>query len=104
MPNYICVTCGVQYTETRTPSEHCLICEDERQYVGLNGQQWTTLDELRTTHKNVFRDDEPGLTSLATEPRFAIGQRCFHLRTPAGNLLWECITLLDGDTERRIRE
>ena len=29
------------------PPERCPICEDERQYVGLGGQRWTTLGELR---------------------------------------------------------
>jgi uncharacterized membrane protein YtjA (UPF0391 family) len=47
MLNYICTTCGTQFTETERPPEECAICLDERQYVGWNGQQWTTLDELR---------------------------------------------------------
>jgi hypothetical protein len=40
----ICRTCGVQYG---APRKDCPICEDERQYVGWDGQQWTTLAELR---------------------------------------------------------
>ena len=47
MTHYICRTCGTQYPASAQPPEHCPICEDERQYVGLKGQQWTTLDALR---------------------------------------------------------
>jgi len=47
MPNFICTTCGTQYAESDNPPDECAICQDERQYVGWNGQQWTTLDQLR---------------------------------------------------------
>ena len=46
MPHFICVTCGAQFAETDQQPQTCAICEDERQYVGWSGQQWTTLDEL----------------------------------------------------------
>jgi hypothetical protein len=95
MPNYICTTCGVQYAESVLPPERCLICDDERQYIGWQGQRWTTLKELQTTHKNRLDVEGPELISLVTEPEFAIGQRALHVRTPDGNVLWDCITLLD---------
>ena len=34
MSLFICETCGTQYAETAQPPSHCLVCEDERQYVG----------------------------------------------------------------------
>ena len=37
----LCVTCGTQYPAPRTG---CPICEDERQYIPVSGQQWT-IDE-----------------------------------------------------------
>jgi hypothetical protein len=95
MPNYICTTCGVQYAESVLPPEHCLICEDERQYVGWDGQKWTSLKELQSTHRNRLDVEGPELISLVTEPKFAIGQRALHVRTPDGNVLWDCITLID---------
>lgn len=95
MPNYICVTCGVQYAESALPPERCTICEDERQYVGREGQKWTTLKELQSTHKNQLDVEAPELISLATEPKFALGQRALHVRTPEGNVLWDSITLID---------
>ena len=99
MPAYICRTCGVQHAESESPPAHCIICEDERQYIGHGGQRWTTLDELREAGtKNELREEEPGLTGIATVPWFAIGQRALLVQTPAGNLLWDCITYLDDAT------
>lgn len=103
MEPYICVTCGTQYPATAQPPAHCPICEDERQYIGHNGQQWTTLDALRQTHKNCLRTHEPQLTGIGTDPRFAIGQRALLVQTPAGNLLWDCITLLDEETIAQVK-
>jgi hypothetical protein len=95
MPNFICVTCGVQYAESALPPERCAICEDERQYVGWEGQKWTTMPDLRASHTNRLDVEGPELISLVTEPEFAIGQRALHVRTPEGNVLWDCITLVD---------
>ncbi len=98
MPNYICVTCGTQFAESSSPPSRCPICEDERQYIGANGQQWTTLAQLQQDHHNVIKNHEPNLTGVGTEPRFAIGQRGLLIQTANGNLLWDCITLLDDTT------
>jgi hypothetical protein len=45
--NFICATCGTHFAESEQPPVACPICEDERLYVGLDGQTWTTLEELR---------------------------------------------------------
>ena len=103
MENYICVTCGTQYPASPEAPARCPICEDERQYIGYNGQQWTTLAALRQTHKNSLRTHEPNLTGIGTEPRFAIGQRGLLVQTPHGNLLWDCITLLDDETLDQVK-
>ncbi|HET6682566.1 MAG TPA: MBL fold metallo-hydrolase [Gaiella sp.] len=91
------MTCGTQHAPSAAPPERCAICEDERQYVGWDGQRWTTLDELRSTHRADIRVEEPGLTGLGCEPSFAIGQRALLVETPGGNVLWDCITLLDDE-------
>jgi glyoxylase-like metal-dependent hydrolase (beta-lactamase superfamily II) len=97
VPNYLCVTCGVQFAESAEPPPRCPICEDERQYVGWEGQRWTTLDELRRDHRAEIRDEAPGLVGIGCEPAFAIGQRALLVRAPGGNVLWDCISLLDDD-------
>ena len=98
MPNFVCVTCGTQYPASETPPAHCPICEDERQYVGFNGQQWTTLDALKQDHKNEYVTFLPGMTAIRSLPKIGIGQRAFLIESPSGNLLWDCITLLDEAT------
>jgi hypothetical protein len=98
MDHHICVTCGAQYVAATEPPAHCRICEDERQYVGHEGQHWTTLAELAREHRNAVEPIDPGLTGFATEPRFAIGQQAHLIETPAGNVLWNCISLIDDDT------
>ena len=39
-----------------------------------------------------------GFWGIGTEPEFAIGQRALLLQSPGGNLLWDCISLLDDET------
>ncbi|HEX2696941.1 MAG TPA: hypothetical protein VHM28_04485 [Anaerolineales bacterium] len=103
MPNYICATCGVQHAETNTPPEHCPICDDERQYIGLKGQRWTTLAELQKEHHNRIEQVEPNLTGIGSVPTSAIGQRALLVQTPQGNVLWDCISLLDDVTVQAVR-
>src|SRR5215207_8227188 len=95
MPNFICTTCGTQYAESEQPPAACAVCEDDRQYVKATGQQWTTLERLRRTNRNSIRFEEPRLVGIGIEPQFAIGQRALLVRTPMGNVLWDCIPLLD---------
>src|ERR1700757_2975139 len=95
MPNFICTTCGTQYPESEQAPAACAICQDERQYVKVTGQQWTTLEKLRLTNRNSIKFKEPGLIGIGIEPQFAIGQRALFLRTPKANLLWDCLSLLD---------
>lgn len=99
---YICLTCGVQYSPSVASPQSCDVCEDERQYVGWSGQQWTTLEGVRKEHQNEIRDDL-GLTGIGTSPTFAIGQRALLVRSPQGNLLWDCITLIDDLTVETLR-
>jgi glyoxylase-like metal-dependent hydrolase (beta-lactamase superfamily II) len=95
MEHFICIQCGTQFAETAEPPSRCAICEDERQYVRHSGQEWTTLTRLRADHHNRIEDEAPRLLGIGTEPEFAIGQRALLLQSPGGNLLWDCITLLD---------
>ena len=100
MTHYICMTCGTQHPASDAPPERCRICDDERQYVGLGGQRWTTLERLRETHTNRVEPEGPALFGIGTEPQFAIGQRALLVQAPGGNVLWDCITLFDDRTAR----
>ena len=59
----------------------CIICEDERQYVGHAGQKWIDREKLQKSRKNVLRDEEPNMLGIGTEPSFAIGQRALLIQT-----------------------
>lgn len=98
MPAFICATCGTQYLPADRPPATCPICEDERQFLPPAGQTWTTLAEMRGPYFNAWRRHEPGLMGIGTVPNFAIGQRALLVRTPHGNVLWDCITLIDDAT------
>jgi len=101
---FICVTCGTQFPASSEPPPACPICTDERQFVGLDGQQWTTLEALSQKYHNVIQEQEANLYSIHTEPQFAIGERAFLLRTPEGNVLWDCVALVDQPTIDAIRK
>ena len=103
MENYICVTCGVEFAESEEPPARCPICEDPRQYVGWDGQRWTTMAAMKEAgHRNDVREEEPGLTGIGITPSFSIGQRALLVQTPGGNVLYDCISYLDGDTVERL--
>ncbi|MEA2310511.1 MAG: hypothetical protein QOE28_479 [Solirubrobacteraceae bacterium] len=101
MQHFICATCGTQFAPTEAPPAACAVCEDARQYVPRSGQAWTTLDELAAERANEFRQ-EGELSGFGTAPRFGIGQRPLLVPTPAGTVLWECVTLLDDATAEEI--
>ncbi len=74
-------------------------CRDAKFYLrAMRGQEWTTLKRLATDHHNRLEEEAARLLGIGTEPEFAIGQRALLLQSPGGNLLWDCITLLDDHT------
>ena len=103
MEHFICVQCGTQFAETAQPPSRCPICEDERQFVRHAGQEWTTLKRLATDHHNRLEEEAPRLLGIGIEPEFAIGQRALLLQSPGGNLLWDCISLLDDKTIAEVK-
>lgn len=104
MNNWICTTCGTQFPTSDSVPEHCLICEDERQYIGLGGQKWTTLEQMkRVGYRNAYYEHETNLIGIETVPEFAIGQHAKLIRTPEGNILWDCVSYLDDVTVDLIR-
>jgi hypothetical protein len=103
MDTYICVTCGSQFPPSSNPPSHCPICDDERQYVGHSGQEWITLGKLKQKYRNVFFQEGPGLWGVQTEPKFAIGQRALLVQNGNGNILWDCVSLINSDTVELVR-
>ena len=91
----------MQFAAAERPPESCPICEDARQWVPHDGQRWTTMAELAATRVNQIRRDGE-LIGIGTEPRFAIGQRALVVPSGEGNVLWECVTLLDEATAEAV--
>lgn len=103
MPAFICTTCGTQYPPSDSPPAGCTICQEERQYVNPLGQSWTSLEQMRRTHRNAFGVVEPGLFGIGTVPAFAISQRALLVRSAQGNVLWDCISFIDDATIEIVR-
>ncbi|OAA29519.1 hypothetical protein UG55_100124 [Frankia sp. EI5c] len=97
----ICATCGVQYG---APRADCPVCEDERQYVGWDGQRWTSLKTLYSEGFHGRLEPEgPGVYGIGSEPKISIGQRALLVTTPAGNILWDCVPFLDDDLIAQVK-
>jgi hypothetical protein len=94
----ICTTCGTQYDTVSIPLEACPICSDDRQYIPESGQGWTNLEELSGKHGMIIKCLNHQLYELKVVPTFAIGQRALLVTTPNGNILWDCIALLNQST------
>jgi glyoxylase-like metal-dependent hydrolase (beta-lactamase superfamily II) len=92
----ICSTCGTWYSQL--VPEVCPVCSDGRQYVPEEGQLWTKPVDLHANHKIQLKALQENLTELIIHPHFAIGQRALLVASPAGNVLWDCIPLLDEAT------
>lgn len=97
----LCTACSTSYEDDPGIS-NCKICEDDRQFVPVKGQQWLAFSALRATHQNKWQQHLKGLFSLQTVPSFAINQRAFLLQSAQGNILWDCIANLDDATESLI--
>lgn len=76
----------------------CPICNDDRQYIGDNGQVWTSLAQLAKDHAIRFSQVDENLYDLRIAPSFAIGQRAFLILSESGNVLWDCLPFLDEPT------
>jgi glyoxylase-like metal-dependent hydrolase (beta-lactamase superfamily II) len=101
MPCYLCTTCGTEFAESAAPPEQCPICEDDRQYVGPDGQRWTTHDRL-LAERRLRVEDDADLLGIGL-PDFAIPQRALLLPTDAGNILWECVSLVTDEALAALR-
>lgn len=99
MAIWVCCACGTSYPNSVPPPQRCTICEDERQFVPPTGQAWVTPEQLAKAHVNAWRCLETDLFEIRSVPSFAIGQRALLVRTPTGNVLWDCLSLLDDATK-----
>jgi glyoxylase-like metal-dependent hydrolase (beta-lactamase superfamily II) len=93
----ICSTCGTWYPLHSHP-DTCIICSDDRQYIPEGGQRWTMPADLHRQHSTRLHPIKDRLYELEINPTFAIGQRALLVLSDHGNVLWDCIPMLDEMT------
>jgi glyoxylase-like metal-dependent hydrolase (beta-lactamase superfamily II) len=101
MPTFFCATCGAQFPPADDPPAECPVCEDARQWVPQTGQAWITGEELAAGHRNEIRA-EGDYTGVGVQPSFAIGQRALLLPLGEGNVLWDCVPVVDDAAAEEI--
>lgn len=117
----ICAACGTYFPQTVPVPEICPICKDDRQYVPEGGQSWISSADLEKNHQVLVQPLLPGaggqdenavvlrqdttttLYSIKLEPQFAISNRAILVRSKSGNILWDCIPMLDLPTITSIK-
>ena len=99
---WICETCGVQFEPNAEPPVSCPICEDERQYVGWNGQRFLSMDAVASGRVVRVRE-EAGVVTLSMQPAFGIGQRAFLIPYGDRNLMWESLSLVTAEAVREVQ-
>lgn len=99
----ICATCGTRYRHAKTSADPCPVCNDDRQYIGDNGQEWTSYEQLASSRSIRFSQVQDQLYDLRITPSFAIAQKAHLVLSPSGNILWDCLPFLDAPTVAFIR-
>lgn len=102
MTCHICTACGTQFAVSTEPPSACPVCEDDRQFVPSSGQAWTNMAEISSNHEIKWIEEPKGIHSLQISPNFGIGQRAFLIEGPDGNILWDCLSLLDETSREKI--
>jgi glyoxylase-like metal-dependent hydrolase (beta-lactamase superfamily II) len=104
MFDWLCAACAVEYPPGERPPGACPICLDERQYVPLTGQAWTSLQQLAEQGSRVeVTEAEPDLYVLSTVPEAGIGQSAKLVRTAEGNMLWDPTGFVDEAAAAQVR-
>ncbi|MCU7549949.1 MBL fold metallo-hydrolase [Chitinophagaceae bacterium LB-8] len=96
--NNICVTCGTRYATAKSSTDACPVCNDDRQYIGDQGQQWTSYEQLAKVYAIRFSKLHDNLYDLRMMPSFAIGQRAHLVIASSGNILWDCLPYINAET------
>lgn len=99
---HVCAACGAHYPGDVAAPDVCRICTDERQYVPPRGQRWLRLTDLVSSRSNRIEEVEPHLFGVGVEPEVGIGQRALLVRTPQGNVLWDCVPVLTDEGRARL--
>lgn len=97
-----CATCGV---ERAAPLPRvCPICADERQYVPVEGQRWTTPGQSAARGARIeFTEREADVINLVQVGCPGIGQKPALIRTERGNVLVEAPNTITDEAVAAVR-
>lgn len=91
----ICKTCGTRFASEKFDADKCPVCLDDRQYLKEYGQEWLSYNELRKNHTVKINFLRTNIFEITLQPSFAIGQKAHLITTSEGNILWDCIPMID---------
>ena len=100
----ICTTCGTQFPQDKKVTALWPICFVVCLFFCLFFLFWFNDEKQKKDHSVKISRINDRLYTLTIKPAFAIGQRAFLLLSPGGNILWDCIPLLDEETINFIKE
>ena len=102
---YLCQFCGAPFPSTERP-KMCPICDDVRGlgFTPSSGARITTLEAMQKDFSLEFREEEPGLVGMGMTPLFSAGQRALVVQTEAGNVMWDCVALIDDAGIEAVRK
>lgn len=104
---YICQLCGSHFPQTDRPTV-CPLCADVRGlgFTPHGGARIITLEQLQGSHSLEVREEEPGLVGVGMKPDFSAassehrvgpGQRALVVQTQEGNVMWDCLPLINDE-------
>ena len=100
-----CQLCGAHFPATESP-EVCPLCEDVRGlgFTPRGGARIGALAELQRSHSLDVREEEPGLVGIGMKPAFSAGQRALVVKTDEGNVMWDCLALINDEGVAAVQE
>jgi glyoxylase-like metal-dependent hydrolase (beta-lactamase superfamily II) len=101
----ICRLCGTHFPPDEKP-EACAVCVDVRGlgFAPRGDGRLTTLQELQQGFRLQTSEVDPGLVGIGMTPQLAAGHRALVVQTPEGNVMWDCLPIIDDEAVAAVEE
>jgi glyoxylase-like metal-dependent hydrolase (beta-lactamase superfamily II) len=101
----ICRLCGTHFPPDEKP-EACAVCVDVRGlgFAPRGDGRLTTLQELQQGFRLETSEVDAGLVGIGMTPQFAAGHRALVVQTPEGNVMWDCLPIIDDEAVAAVEE
>ncbi|CAD6586517.1 MAG: hypothetical protein CYPHOPRED_003597 [Cyphobasidiales sp. Tagirdzhanova-0007] len=103
----ICRACATQYSADQKLPDVCPVCADDRHAIPPTGQEWTSLRKLKDegmTNEFKVNNADHNILYIVTEPKFAIGQSPFLVKTADGWMMLESGGFVDEESVAHIQQ